>query len=32
MRKYNYDNIDDEIFNFETKHKTTIKINATTKI
>ena len=32
MRKHNYDDIDDEMLNFETMHKTTIKINNATKI
>ena len=32
MRKYNYDNINDEMLNFETIYKTTIKMNNATKI
>ena len=32
MRKYNYDDIDDKMLNFETMYKTTIKMNDATKI
>ena len=32
MRKHNYDNIDDKMLNFETIHKTMIKMNNATKI
>ena len=32
MRKHNYDDIDDKMWNFETMHKTTIKMNNATKI
>ena len=32
MKKHNYDNIDDEMLNFEIMHKTTIKMNDVAKI
>ena len=32
MKKHNYDDIDDEMLNFETMHKTTIKMNDVAKI
>ena len=32
MRKYNYNDIDDKTLNFETMHKTAIKMNDATKI
>ena len=32
MKKHNYDNIDDEMMNFEIMHKTTIKMNDVAKV
>ena len=32
MKKHNYDDIDDEMLNFEIMHKTTIKMNDVAKI
>ena len=32
MQKHNYDDIDDKMLNFETMHKTAIKMNDATKI
>ena len=32
MQKHNYDDIDNKMLNFETMHKTTIKINNATKV
>ena len=32
MQKYNYDDIDDEMLNFETMHKIVIKMNDATKV
>ena len=32
MKKHNYDDLDDEMLNFEIMHKTTIKINDVVKI
>ena len=32
MRKHNYDDIDDKMLNFETMHKTAIKMNNAIKI
>ena len=32
MKKHNYDDIDDEMLNFETMHKTTMKMSDVTKV
>ena len=32
MKKHNYDDIDDEMLNFETMHKTTIKMSDVAKV
>ena len=32
MRKHNYDDIDDKMLNFETMHKTAIKMSVATKV